>query len=72
MERIKVKATKGYILTQLAKKPIEERIYANRVCTSNPQDWQEVPISEYEEWKKEMEKLNTLNNEKYEKDCRFF
>lgn len=57
-ERIELTAKKGYTLTQVADVKIENRTYASRVYTSSPDEWKEVPISEFEGWQKELDKLN--------------
>ena len=66
--RIELIAKKGYTLTQVADVKIETRTYASRVYTSSPDEWKEVPISEFEEWKKEKEKLNPKKQLDYGKD----
>lgn len=58
MERTERIAKEGYKLTQVAELPIEERVYASRVYTEAPHDWKEVPLSEYDEWQEEINKLN--------------
>lgn len=58
MKRVEKIASAGCKLTQVGEVDVGHRVYASRVHTSRPELWVEVPISEFEEWKKEMEKLN--------------
>lgn len=57
MKKVEKVAKEGFKLTKAEETSIEKRIYVSRVLTTNPESWHEVPISEFEEWKKEMEKV---------------
>lgn len=57
MERVEIIAKEGFKLTQVAEAPIEERMYVSRVYTTTPNDWKEVPLSEYEEWEATIKQL---------------
>ena len=58
MERITKQAKEGYIYTQIAEVPIEQRVWGKVIDTAHIEKFHEVPYSEYEEWEKEMDKLN--------------
>ncbi len=57
MNRITKQAKEGYIYTQIAEVPIEQRVWGKVIDTAHIEEFHEVPISEYEEWQKEIDKL---------------
>lgn len=70
MDRITKTANEGYIFTQIADVPIEQRAWGRVIDTTQLELFHEVPIAKFEEWQKEIEKLNpimyNLNEEKYD------
>lgn len=63
MERITMQAKDGYIFTQIAEVPIEQRVWGRIIDTTQLEKFHEVPIDDYEEWKEEMDKLNPIDFE---------
>lgn len=63
MERITMQAKDGYIFTQIAEVPIEQRVWGRIIDTTQLEKFHEVPIEDYEEWKEEMNKLNPIDFE---------
>lgn len=61
MTRIIKEAKEGYLFTEIADVPIEERTWAKVKDAVDFTPYHEVPISEYEEWLREIEiQNNTL------------
>lgn len=66
MARVEIVAREGYKLTQVEEVPFGQRLYVSKVYTPTPNDWKEVPISEYHEWQTEIDKLNPVMNMNHE------
>ena len=64
MERITMQAKDGYIFTQIAEVPIEQRVWGRIIDTTQLEKFHEVPIEDYEEWKEEMIKISELRWQK--------
>lgn len=62
MERITKQAKDGYIFTQIAEVPIEQRVWGRVIDTTHIEMFHEVPIEEYNEWQTEMDKLKPVFN----------
>lgn len=60
MERITKQAKDGYIFTQIAEVPIEQRVWGRVIDTAQIDMFHEVPIEEYEKWKEEMDKIRPI------------
>ena len=58
-----MQAKDGYIFTQIAEVPIEQRVWGRIIDTTQLEKFHEVPIEDYEEWKEEMNKLNPIDFE---------
>lgn len=61
MERITKQAKDGYIFTQVAEVPIEQRVWGRVIDTAYIEQFHEIPIAEYDAWQKEMEEINFSN-----------
>ena len=60
MERITKQAKDGYIFTQIAEVPTEQRVWGRIIDTTQLEKFHEVPIEDYEEWQEEMDKLKPM------------
>lgn len=58
MERTIRIARDGYIFTQREDVAIEQRAWGRVIDTAHLDRFHEVPIEQYEAWKREIEKLN--------------
>ena len=59
-----MQAKDGYIFTQIAEVPIEQRVWGRIIDTTQLEKFHEVPIEDYEEWKEEMIKISELRWQK--------
>lgn len=69
MERITKTANEGYIFTQIADVPIEQRAWGRVIDTTQLEQFHEVPIAEFKEWQEEIEamqaeRMQMFNNKK--------
>lgn len=67
MERITKQAKDGYIFTQAAEVPIEQRVWGRVIDTTQLEQFHEVPIAEFKEWQEEIdamqaERMEMFNN----------
>lgn len=67
MERITKTANEGYIFTQIADVPIEQRAWGRVIDTTQLEQFHEVPIAEFEKWQEEIdamqaERMQVFNN----------
>lgn len=64
MERITKQAKDGYIFTQIAEVPIEQRVWGRIIDTTQLEKFHEVPIEEKAEWQKEIDELRPMKEER--------
>lgn len=57
MDRITKTANEGYMFTQIADVPIEQRAWGRVIDTTQLEQFHEVPIAEFEKWQKELDAM---------------
>lgn len=57
MERITKQAKDGYIFTQIAEVPIEQRVWGRVIDTTQLEMFHEVPIAEFKKWQDELDAM---------------